>query len=49
MIYFDLDKEIIKHNCDLKLYYNKTDVTPTVLDRGNQIVLANWQDDKYIS
>ena len=25
-------KEIIKQNCEFKLYYNKTDVTPTVLD-----------------
>ena len=27
--YFDLDKEIIKHNCHFKFYYNKTEVTPT--------------------
>ena len=26
-IYFDLDKEIIKQNCELKFYYNKTDIT----------------------
>ena len=25
-----------------------TDVTPTVLDRGNKIILANWPDDKHI-
>ena len=28
--------------------YNKTDVTLTVLDRGNKIILANWPDDKHI-
>ena len=47
-IYFDLDKEIIKQNCDFKFYYNKTDVPPTVLNGGNQIILANWPDDKHI-
>ena len=39
-IYFDLDKDIIKQNCNIKFYYNKTDVTLTVLDRGNEIRLA---------
>ena len=29
-------------------YYNKTDVMPTVLDRGNEIILANCLDDKHI-
>ena len=48
MIYFDLDKEIIKHNCNFKFYYNKTDVTPTVLDRDNELILANWPDDKHV-
>ena len=47
-IYFDLNKVIIMHNCDFKFYYNKTDVTPTVLDGGNEIILANWPDDKHI-
>ena len=37
-IYFDLDKEIIKQTCEFKFYYNKTDVTPTVLDGGNKII-----------
>ena len=27
---------------------NKTDVTPTVLDGGDEIVLANWPNDKHI-
>ena len=47
-IYFDLDKEIIKQNCEFPLYYNKTDDTPTVLNGGNEIILANWPNDKYI-
>ena len=46
-IYFDLDKEI-KHNCYLEFYCNKTDITPTVLDGGNETILANWPDDKEI-
>ena len=24
-------------------------MTPTVLDGGNEIILANWPDDKHIS
>ena len=28
-------------------YYNKTDITPSVLDRGNEIILANWPNDKH--
>ena len=47
-IYFDLDKDIIKYNCYFKFYYNKTDITPTVLNRGNETILANWPDDKHI-
>ena len=40
-IYFNLDKNMIKRNCDFMFYYNKTDITPTVLDVGNEITLAN--------
>ena len=29
-------------------YYNKTDVTPTFLDGGDEIILANWPNNKYI-
>ena len=47
-IYSDFDKEIIKQNCEFRFYYNKTDVVPTVLDRGNEIILANWPHDKHI-
>ena len=45
MIYLNLDAETIKENCKLKFYY-KTDITPTVLDGGNEIILANWPNDK---
>ena len=48
VIYFDLDSEIIKENCQFHFYYNKTDITPTVLDGGNKIILANWPNDKHI-
>ena len=47
-IYFNLTVDIIKNNCDFDFYFNKTDVTPTVLDGGNEIVLANWPNDKHI-
>ena len=40
--------EIIKSNCDFDFYFNKTNVTPTVLDGGDEIVLANWPNDKHI-
>ena len=40
--------EIIKQNCDFLFYYNKTDITPAVLDGGNKIILANWPADKHI-
>ena len=40
--------ETIKENCRFKFYYNKTDITPTVLDGGNEIILANWPNDKHI-
>ena len=48
-IFFDLDKHIIKHNCDFTFYYNKTDITLTVFDRGNEIILANWPNEKHIT
>ena len=40
-IYFNLTTDIIRKNCNFNFYYNKTDVTPTVLDGGNKIILAN--------
>ena len=46
--YFNLDTDIIKENCNFRFYYDKTDITPTVLDGGNEIILANWLNDKHI-
>ena len=43
-----LDSEIIKQNCKFSFYCNKTDIAPTVLDGGNEIILANWPNDKHI-
>ena len=40
-IYFDLDPEIIKEN----FYYNKADITSTVLDGGNEIIFKNWPNN----
>ena len=47
-IYFNLNTNTIKENCNFKLYYNKTDISPTVLDGGNEIIVANWPNDKHI-
>ena len=43
-----MTSETIKENCRFKFYNNKTDITPAVLDGGNEIILANWPNDKYI-
>ena len=47
-IYLNSTTDIIKSNCNFDFYFNKTDITPTVLDGGNEIVLANWPNDKHI-
>ena len=47
-IYFNLTADISRNNCNFDFYYNKTDVAPTVLDEGDEIILANWPNDKYI-
>ena len=47
-IYFNLHAETIKENCKFKFYHNKTDITPTVLDRVNEIIVVNWPNDKHI-
>ena len=47
-IYFNLSTDIIRINCNFDFYFNKTDVTPTVLDGGEKIVLANWPNDNHI-
>ena len=47
-LYFQLDKQTIKDNCVFDYYYNKTDVKPSILDGGYEIVLANWPSFKRI-
>ena len=37
-----------KGKLQIQIYYNKTDMTPTILDGGNEIILANWPTDKHI-
>ena len=39
---------MIKENCIFDYYYNKTDVKPSILDGGYEIVLANWPSYKRI-
>ena len=48
-IYFNLTTNIIKNICNFDFYFNKTDITPTVLNGGDEIVLANWPSDKHIT
>ena len=45
---FNLTTDIIRKNCNFDFYFNKTDITPTVLDGGYEIILANWPNDKHI-
>ena len=47
-MYFGLEKDSIKRNCNFVFYFNKMDITPTVLDEGNEIILANWPNAKHI-
>ena len=47
-IYFDLDTDIIKEYCAFIFYYNKSDISPTVLYGGDEMILANWPIDKHI-
>ena len=47
-IYSNLTTDSIKNNCDFDFYFNNTDVTPTVPDGGDEIILANWPNDKHI-
>ena len=48
VIYFNLSTFVIRNNCNFDFYYNKTDVTSTVLDGGDEIILANWPNNKHI-
>ena len=47
-IYFNLESDVIKANCEFQYYYNKTDAKPTVLDGQFQIILANWPNYRKI-
>ena len=47
-IYFNLESDVIKANCEFQYYYNKTDIKPTVPDGGFQIILANWPNYRKI-
>ena len=47
-IYFNLDPQTIKENCEFKFYFNKTDEKPAVLDGRPQIIFANWPSYKKI-
>ena len=46
-MYFNSNHDI-KENCDFYYYHNKSDVTPSVLDGGRQIILANCPNYKRI-
>ena len=41
----NLTTDIIKNNCNFDFYINKTDITPTVLDGGDEIVQATVNND----
>ena len=47
-LYFELDKQMVKENCIFDYYFNKTDVKPSILDGGHEIVLVNWPSFKRI-
>ena len=47
-IYFYLDAEIIKENCEFQYYFNTTKVKPAVLDGGHETVLVNWAGNKHV-
>ena len=44
-VYFYLNHEI-KQNCNFDYHFNKTDITPLVLDGGQQTILAIWPNYK---
>ena len=46
-MYFNSNHDI-KENCDFYYYHNKLDMTPSMLDGGRQIILANWPNYKRI-
>ena len=47
-IYLNLESDVIRANCEFQYYYNKTNIKPTVLDGGFQILLTNWPNYRKI-
>ena len=47
-IYFKLESDVIRVNCEFQYYYNRPDIKPTVLNGGFQIILANWPNYRKI-
>ena len=47
-IYFNLESDVTKANCEFLYYYNKTDIKPTILDGGFLIILAKWPNYRKI-
>ena len=47
-IYFNLESDVIKANCEFWYYFNKRDINPTILNGGFQIILANWPNYRKI-
>ena len=47
-IYFHLTTDIIRNNCDFDFHFNNTEITPIVLDGGDEIILAKWPNDKHL-
>ena len=38
----------MKGNCNFAYYFNNTNIKPTVLHDGNEVILANWLKNKHI-
>ena len=47
-IYFNLNLDDVRKNCEFTFYFNKTDLKPSVLDGGHQIILVDWPNYKRI-
>ena len=45
VVYFNLNHEI-KQNYNFDYHFNKTDISPSVLDGGQNIILSNWPSYK---
>ena len=40
--------DIIRNNCHFDFHFNNTEITPAVLDGGDEIILANWPNGKHL-